>query len=43
MGDKSVSAGVLLYRFVDGDLEVFLGHPGGPYFINKDDGVWGGR
>ena len=41
MGDKSVSAGVLLYRFVDGELEVFLGHPGGPYFINKDNSVWG--
>lgn len=22
-------------------LEVFLVHPGGPYWINKDDGAWG--
>ena len=37
---KKVSAGILLYRFVDDDLEVFLGHPGGPYFTHKEDGVW---
>jgi predicted NUDIX family NTP pyrophosphohydrolase len=22
-------------------LEVFLVHPGGPYWLNKDDGTWG--
>jgi len=22
-------------------LEVFLVHPGGPYWLNKDDGAWG--
>ena len=22
-------------------LEVFLVHPGGPYWVNKDDGAWG--
>src|ERR1700739_1485362 len=34
------SAGILLYRKVEGELQVFLVHPGGPFFKNKDDGVW---
>ncbi len=34
------SAGILLYRMIDGVLEVFLVHPGGPFFKNKDDGSW---
>jgi predicted NUDIX family NTP pyrophosphohydrolase len=34
------SAGILLYRKQNSILEVFLVHPGGPYFINKDEGVW---
>lgn len=34
------SAGLLLYRVRDGALEVLLGHPGGPWFARKDDGVW---
>lgn len=34
------SAGILLYRFVGGRLEVMLVHPGGPYWANKDDGAW---
>jgi predicted NUDIX family NTP pyrophosphohydrolase len=33
------SAGLLMYRR-KGELEVFLVHPGGPFFKNKDDGVW---
>ena len=28
-----------MFRESDG-LEVFLAHPGGPYFRNKDDGAW---
>jgi predicted NUDIX family NTP pyrophosphohydrolase len=35
-----VSAGLLLYRFRDGRLQVLLVHPGGPFFRNKDLGVW---
>jgi len=35
-----VSAGLLLYRRTDAGIEVLLGHPGGPYFAGKDDGVW---
>ena len=34
------SAGLLLYRVRDGVVEVLLGHPGGPFFARKDDGVW---
>jgi predicted NUDIX family NTP pyrophosphohydrolase len=34
------SAGILLYRKKKKILEVFLVHPGGPYWIKKDDGAW---
>ena len=34
------SAGLLLYRSKKGFLEVFLVHPGGPFWRNQDDGVW---
>ncbi|HVW13346.1 MAG TPA: NUDIX domain-containing protein [Mucilaginibacter sp.] len=34
------SAGILLYRFQNNQLEVFLVHPGGPFFRNKDEGGW---
>jgi predicted NUDIX family NTP pyrophosphohydrolase len=34
------SAGILLYRRVAGSLEVFLVHPGGPFWKNKDAGSW---
>jgi predicted NUDIX family NTP pyrophosphohydrolase len=34
------SAGVLMYRGSGPDLEVFLVHPGGPFFAKKDDGAW---
>ena len=35
------SAGLLLYRRRKGQLEVFLVHPGGPFFAKKDRGAWG--
>ena len=34
------SAGILLYRNTNNILEVFLVHPGGPFFKNKDEGSW---
>lgn len=34
------SAGLLLYRIRNEQLELFLAHPGGPYWDKKDDGVW---
>ncbi len=35
-----VSAGLLLFRRNKHDLEVFLVHPGGPFWKNKDLGAW---
>lgn len=34
------SAGLLVWRARPAGPEVLLGHPGGPYFTRKDDGVW---
>jgi len=34
------SAGILLYRRKTDSLEVFLVHPGGPFWKNKDAGSW---
>lgn len=35
-----VSAGLLMYRIQDGNLQVLLAHPGGPLFKNKDEDNW---
>lgn len=35
-----VSAGLLLYRRQGAQTQVFLVHPGGPYWASKDDGAW---
>ncbi len=37
---KKRSAGLLLYRLREGILEVFLVHPGGPFWEKKDLGAW---
>jgi len=34
------SAGLLLYRVLDGVPEVLIGHPGGPFWARKDEGAW---
>ncbi|HKW52581.1 MAG TPA: NUDIX domain-containing protein [Stellaceae bacterium] len=34
------SAGVLLYRFRQAAPEVFLVHPGGPFWAKKEAGAW---
>ena len=34
------SAGLILYRQSRGRTEVFLVHPGGPFWQKKDDGAW---
>lgn len=34
------SAGILLFRRLNAITEVFLVHPGGPYFKNKNEGWW---
>lgn len=34
------SAGLLMFRQRAGGLEVFLVHPGGPFWAKKDQGAW---
>lgn len=34
------SAGLLMYRFSGNDIEVFLVHPGGPFWAKKDVASW---
>lgn len=38
--NKKQSAGILAYRSVNGVIQVFLVHPGGPFWKNKDLGAW---
>ena len=41
MGEnRNVSAGLLLYRRPAGGLELFLAHPGGPFWRGRDVGAW---
>lgn len=34
------SAGIILYRLLNGFPEVLLVHPGGPFWFKKDTGAW---
>ena len=34
------SAGILLFRRHNPKLELFLVHPGGPLWVNRDEGAW---
>ena len=34
------SAGLLIFRRGSGGVEVFLVHPGGPFWARKDEGAW---
>ena len=34
------SAGIILYKAAGSQMEVFLVHPGGPFWKNKDLGAW---
>jgi predicted NUDIX family NTP pyrophosphohydrolase len=34
------SAGIMMYRETNNQLQVFLIHPGGPFFKMKDAGAW---
>lgn len=34
------SAGLLMYRRIGDSVEVFLVHPGGPFFKKKEEGYW---
>lgn len=40
MVQTKLSAGLLLYRREDDNVQVLLVHPGGPFFRNKDEGAW---
>lgn len=35
-----MSAGLLLFRRSRGSLEIFLAHPGGPFWKDRDTGAW---
>jgi predicted NUDIX family NTP pyrophosphohydrolase len=35
-----VSSGLLLFRRIAGGLDVFLAHPGGPFWSRRDAGAW---
>lgn len=37
---SQVSAGLLMYRIKESVIEVFLVHPGGPFWVKKDLGTW---
>ena len=37
---KIQSAGLLLFRQRDNDVQFLLGHPGGPFWSRKDLGAW---
>jgi predicted NUDIX family NTP pyrophosphohydrolase len=39
-GRGARSAGLLLFRRVDRELEVLLVHPGGPFWATRDTGAW---
>lgn len=36
----TTSAGIVLYRRGRAGMEVLLGHPGGPFYVRKDEGAW---
>lgn len=38
--NRKQSAGILLFRKTVHETEVFLVHPGGPFWKNKDKGAW---
>lgn len=40
MATARQSAGLLLFRRAGGALELFLAHPGGPFWAHRDAGAW---
>jgi predicted NUDIX family NTP pyrophosphohydrolase len=38
--NQKESAGLLLFRRTNGQLEVLLAHPGGPYWSARHEGAW---
>lgn len=37
---KRISSGIILYRKINGILEILIVHPGGPFYKNKDEDHW---
>jgi predicted NUDIX family NTP pyrophosphohydrolase len=37
---QKVSAGLLMYRMREGEMEFLLAHPGGPFWKHRDAGAW---
>jgi predicted NUDIX family NTP pyrophosphohydrolase len=37
---SQITAGMLMCRNVSRELEFFLVHPGGPFFVRKNEGAW---
>ena len=37
---SAVSSGLVLFRRTGAQLEVFLAHPGGPFWAKRDEGAW---
>jgi predicted NUDIX family NTP pyrophosphohydrolase len=37
---RKISAGMLLFRRNAGKLEIFLAHPGGPFWTRQEEGTW---
>lgn len=35
-----ISAGLVIYRYINQEMQIFLEHPGGPFFAQKDEGCW---
>jgi predicted NUDIX family NTP pyrophosphohydrolase len=40
MAKENIAAGLLMCKITDDELHYFLVHPGGPFFKNKQEGVW---
>jgi predicted NUDIX family NTP pyrophosphohydrolase len=40
MKRSKISSGLLMFRIRNAQPEVLLVHPGGPFFRNRDDGIW---
>jgi predicted NUDIX family NTP pyrophosphohydrolase len=40
MSHRKESAGLLLFRRINGAVEVLLAHPGGPFWQHRDAGAW---
>ena len=37
---QTLAAGLLMYRSINQEKQYFLVHPGGPFYVKKDNGVW---